>query len=125
VTAAQEPPSADTSSRSRKGSKPADTSGDTDAGNATKGVSNAGSGIVDPLQWWGALTQQFQEIAAGAMKESGGQAAVEAARNLSAGATQAAMKMASGMRQAASPPAKAPARKAGAKPARKGTRAGS
>lgn len=24
---------------------------------------------IDPLQWWGALTQQFQEIAANAMKE--------------------------------------------------------
>lgn len=25
--------------------------------------------VVDPLQWWGALTQQFQQIAATAMKE--------------------------------------------------------
>jgi hypothetical protein len=27
-------------------------------------------GVVDPLQWWGALTQQFQEIASGALKEA-------------------------------------------------------
>ena len=30
---------------------------------------NGAAGPVDPLQWWGALTQQFQEIAAGAMKD--------------------------------------------------------
>ena len=29
----------------------------------------APAGVVDPLQWWGALTQQFQSIAAEAMKE--------------------------------------------------------
>jgi hypothetical protein len=29
----------------------------------------AAAGVVDPMQWWGALTQQFQEIAASAMKE--------------------------------------------------------
>jgi hypothetical protein len=38
------------------------------------------SGIVDPLQWWGALTQQFQEIATGAMKEAGAQVAVAAGK---------------------------------------------
>lgn len=32
-------------------------------------------GVVDPLQWWGALTQQFQQIAAGAMKDASAQAA--------------------------------------------------
>jgi hypothetical protein len=29
----------------------------------------AGAAAIDPLQWWGALTQQFQEIAANAMKD--------------------------------------------------------
>ena len=33
---------------------------------------------VDPMQWWGALTKQFTELAAGAMKDS----ATEAAKNL-------------------------------------------
>jgi hypothetical protein len=33
------------------------------------------SGAVDPLQWWGALTEQFQQIAAGAIKDSGAQVA--------------------------------------------------
>jgi hypothetical protein len=29
----------------------------------------AAPGVVDPMQWWGALTKQFGELAAGAMKE--------------------------------------------------------
>jgi hypothetical protein len=36
------------------------------------------AGVVDPMQWWGALTKQFTQLAAGAMKDS----ATDAARNL-------------------------------------------
>lgn len=43
---------------------------------ATQGKSASGAGgqpeeakVVDPVQWWGALTQQFQQIAATAMQE--------------------------------------------------------
>jgi hypothetical protein len=32
-------------------------------------------GIVDPMQWWGALTKQFAELATTAMKDTGGDAA--------------------------------------------------
>ncbi len=32
-------------------------------------------GAVDPMQWWGALTKQFTQLAAGAMKDSAGDAA--------------------------------------------------
>jgi len=32
-------------------------------------ATGATSQVVDPLQWWGALTQQFQEIAATAMRD--------------------------------------------------------
>jgi hypothetical protein len=57
---------------------------------------------VDPMQWWGALTQQFTEIATKAMQDS----QAIAARNL-----------------AAAPPAdKAPAAKKAAKPAAKPAR---
>ena len=35
-------------------------------------------GVIDPTQWWGALTQQFTELAASAMKDS----ATDAAKNL-------------------------------------------
>jgi hypothetical protein len=35
-------------------------------------------GVVDPMQWWGALTKQFTQIAANAMKDT----AADAAKNL-------------------------------------------
>ena len=35
----------------------------------------APAGAVDPMQWWGALTKQFTQLAAGAMKDSAGDAA--------------------------------------------------
>jgi len=38
----------------------------------------APAGVIDPMQWWGALTQQFSELAANAMKDSN----TDAARNL-------------------------------------------
>ena len=33
----------------------------------------AGTGIVDPMQWWGSLTHQFQQIAAAALKDAAAQ----------------------------------------------------
>jgi hypothetical protein len=52
---------------------------------ARKAAGRAGSSAktdvppaVDPMQWWGALTKQFTQLAAGAMKDS----ATDAARNL-------------------------------------------
>ncbi len=38
----------------------------------------AAAGVIDPMQWWGALTQQFTELAANAIKDG----ATDAARNL-------------------------------------------
>ncbi|HUP09755.1 MAG TPA: PhaM family polyhydroxyalkanoate granule multifunctional regulatory protein, partial [Caldimonas sp.] len=58
------------------------------------------SKAVDPLQWWGALTRQFTELAASAMQDS----AVDAARGL--GAVGRAMEPAAG---AQSPKAQAAA----------------
>jgi hypothetical protein len=37
------------------------------------------SGAVDPLQWWGALTQQFQHIASAAMKDAAARNPIDAA----------------------------------------------
>jgi hypothetical protein len=34
------------------------------------GPSDDAAGVVDPLQWWGALTQQFQQIASSALQEA-------------------------------------------------------
>jgi hypothetical protein len=61
----------------------------------------ASTGVVDPLQWWGALTQQFQQIAASAMKDAAAQTAVDTARNMAGGVAKEAMKTAAGMAKAA------------------------
>jgi hypothetical protein len=77
------------------------------------GNGQAGAAPVDPLQWWGALTQQFQEIAANAMKDVAQRTADTARAGASAAAKAA--KPASDSKKAA-PAAKKSARKA---PARK------
>jgi hypothetical protein len=48
------------------------------ADKASKAAPAAAPGVVDPMQWWGALTKQFGDLAATAMKDS----ATDAARNL-------------------------------------------
>ena len=46
------------------------------------GAAGAAGGVVDPLQWWGALTQQFQTIAADAMKDVAQKSALDSTQNL-------------------------------------------
>ena len=55
---------------------------------------NGGAAPVDPLQWWGALTQQFQEIAANAMKDVAQKTAGDTAKNAAAGGAKDAVKAA-------------------------------
>jgi hypothetical protein len=74
--------------------KPAGTAAPQAAPSRTDG--KGANGIVDPLQWWGALTQQFQQIAATAMKETGAQAAMDTAKNMATGAAKEALKTAAG-----------------------------
>ncbi|WP_234193111.1 PhaM family polyhydroxyalkanoate granule multifunctional regulatory protein [Pseudacidovorax sp. NFM-22] len=62
----------------------------------------AAPGVIDPLQWWGSLTQQFQQIASQALKD--------------ASAMQMPMAAAGAMPEAPAAPAKSAGRKA---PARK------
>lgn len=80
--------------------------GATAAGDAPAKPKKAGGAgapaAVDPLQWWGSLTQQFQEIAANAMKDAAQQTAVDAARNMATGAAKEAIKAATGVARAAS-----------------------
>ena len=104
---------------------------------AAKSASND-TAVVDPMQWWGALTSQFQQIAANAMKDAAKQTAIDTTKNMATGLAKEAFKTASGMasqfaakglqsvkaspRKAAAPAKKkaaAPARKAAAKPAAK------
>ena len=47
--------------------------------------------MVDPMQLWGALTQQFQTIAASAMKEVSANAAMDATKNMAAGIAKEAV----------------------------------
>ena len=55
------------------------------------------AGVVDPMQWWGALTQQFQTIAADAMKEAAKKTAIDTTKSMAAGLAKDAMKTATGM----------------------------
>jgi hypothetical protein len=48
-----------------------------EADNAAQPAASAGA--VDPLQWWGALTQQFQHIASAAMKDAAVRNPIDAA----------------------------------------------
>ena len=93
----------------------------TGAGAAAKSVRSSkkpagGVGsLVDPLQLWGALTQQFQQIAAGAMKEAATNTAVDATKNMATGLAREAVKAAAKRRAVG---AKAPARKTAKKTSR-------
>lgn len=85
----------------RPASKPA-------AGKAGKTADAPSAQVVDPMQWWGALTQQFQQIASSAMQDAnaaGAAAATPAGKAKAApgGKTGAARQSASRPR----PPAKA------------------
>lgn len=68
------------------------------AGRSSKAAKPASAGgVVDPLQWWGALTQQFQTIAGDAMKEAAKKAALETGKGMAVGMAKDAVKTASSM----------------------------
>ena len=57
----------------------------------------AAGGVVDPMQWWGALTQQFQTIAADALKDTANKTSVDTTNNLTTGLATNAIKTATSM----------------------------
>ena len=57
----------------------------------------APASVIDPVQWWGALTQQFQEIATTAMTEAAKQNALETTRNMATDMAKEAIKTATDM----------------------------
>lgn len=73
-----------------------------------KPAADTQGGIVDPLQWWGALTTQFQQIATNAMKDAAASTAKDTAKHMATGVAREAVKS-----------AKKTARKAAAKRASK------
>lgn len=66
-------PAAAPAAPAAKGKKPARK-----PGRATAAAAAAPVGVVDPMQWWGALTKQFTQLAATAMKDN----ATDAAKGL-------------------------------------------
>lgn len=57
---------------------------------AAEGEAAPTQGVVDPVQWWGALTQQFQQIASQALQDAAASASAEPGRNLAADLTRQA-----------------------------------
>ena len=53
--------------------------------------------VVDPMQWWGSLTQQFQQIATNALQDVAQQASLEKAAGMTQDAFKSATDMASQM----------------------------
>ena len=73
----------------------------TPAAEAAAAAPVAPAGVIDPMQWWGALTQQFSELAANAMKDSN----TDAARNLAGAMVKQGIEAAgSALKQAAAVP---------------------
>ena len=92
------------------------TSAQGDTPNKTSAPAGAEAGLIDPMQWWGALTHQFQQIASNAMKDAALQNNLDATRNLATGMAQEALKTATSMASQFVPPVVAsPAKKTSAK----------
>ncbi|RCW71512.1 PhaM family polyhydroxyalkanoate granule multifunctional regulatory protein [Pseudorhodoferax soli] len=68
-------------------------------------------GVIDAMQWWGALTQQFQQIAATAMKEAAAHAKPEPGAAPAAARPRGASKTAAAPSKKAAPTKKAAPRK--------------
>ncbi len=81
-------------------------------GGAQNGAASS-DGVVDPMQWWGSLTQQFQQIASQALQDVAQQGAAAA----SSMAGKPAKK--SGVKSSARPAKTSPKKPAGAPAARK------
>ena len=79
-----------------------------------KGAASVGAGLIDPMNLWGSLTQQFQQIATNAMKEAGTKTAVDMTKHMATGLAKEAVKSATTAAKKAARPAarKAPAKKA-------------
>ena len=61
----------------------------------------AAPGLVDPLKWWGSLTEQFQQIAGAALKDAQTQDALEKTKNMATSFAAEAIKSVGDMAQAA------------------------
>ena len=90
---------------------------------ATPGKAASGiAGLVDPLQLWGSLTQQFQQIAASAMKDATKNTAMDVTKNMATGFAKEAMKAGKKAASGAAAKSRASAKKTLGKTARKTAR---
>jgi len=76
------------------------------------GTAAAGS-LIDPMQLWGSLTQQFQQIAASALQDVTRKTAMDATRNLGSGLAKEAVKAGKRAAAARKAPGKAPRKATG------------
>lgn len=61
---------------------------------AAQEAAEAPASVVDPMQWWGALTQQFQQIASTALTEAAKQGALDTTRHMATDLAKEAFKTA-------------------------------
>lgn len=61
----------------------------------SKSANSAAAGVIDPMQWWGSLTQQFGQIAATAMKDAAQKNAMDTTKLVASGLAKEAFKKAS------------------------------
>ncbi len=66
-----------------------------------KAAAAPAAGVVDPMQWWGALTEQFSQLAANALKDGPVDAAKNAAVNAAKSVADAVAQQAGGSHKAA------------------------
>ena len=76
--------------------QPAETKKSTKPASKTA-VPDMAAGLVDPMQWWGALTKQFGEIANTAMKEAAKQTAIDVTKGVATDMAKGAFKKATDM----------------------------
>lgn len=81
----------------------------------------AANKVIDPMQLWGALTQQFQHIASTALQDAAKHSAAVVQSAKSASKPGAAQSKAAAAKTAGKAPRKTPAAKKSAKPARRAT----
>jgi hypothetical protein len=83
---------------------------------ATKKTAGAASksagGLIDPMQWWGSLTQQFGQIASDAMKDASKKTAMDTTKNMAKAMTQTAVNTAMSTAKSAAQAASATAQNA-------------
>jgi hypothetical protein len=95
----------------------------TAATSTANAATNAAPGLVDPAAWWGALTQQFQQIAVNAVKDVSKQAAAGATQGVAQGIVKGATAAATGMAGAMTSAVTGAIKKAGQAPAKAVTKA--